>query len=37
MTTKVNFVAVGAAHAVVIMKGNNAVYAWGKNKFGECG
>jgi len=37
MITRVKFVAVGSAHAIAIMHGNNAVYAWGKNKFGECG
>jgi alpha-tubulin suppressor-like RCC1 family protein len=37
MVTKVKFIAVGSAHAIAIMNGNNMVFSWGKNKFGECG
>jgi alpha-tubulin suppressor-like RCC1 family protein len=37
LSTKVKFVAVGSAHAIAIMNNNNTVFAWGKNKFGECG
>ena len=36
-TTKVKFIAVGSAHAIAILNQNNTVFAWGKNKFGECG
>jgi len=37
MNTKVAFIAVGGSHVIAIMRGNNMVFSWGKNKFGECG
>lgn len=36
-TAKVRSVAVGAVHAIAILEGDSAVFAWGKNSFGQLG